>query len=264
MKKKVEKKKSVKNAVAVREKTEIKEIDVNPQSLIMAAIDRGVPIDVMEKLLAMRDRLNAERAESEFREAMSKFQSECPIIIKSTSVDYTTRSNSRVQYRYASLDVIISMVKEPLKNNGFSYRFTTEQTESSVMAICHSHHVGGHSESSSFIVPIDSESKMNAPQKVASALTYAKRYAFCDEFGILTGDQDDDAVPKHINIIPEKQPEIEPMTIEDACAKLRSVDSMRGLVSMAQIIKNSAKWNAEDQGTLNTVYKEMELKFKTK
>src|SRR3990167_3791525 len=34
---------------------------------------------------------------------------------------------------------------------------------------------------------------MNAAQKVASALTYAKRYAFCNAFGILTGDADDDA-----------------------------------------------------------------------
>jgi hypothetical protein len=34
---------------------------------------------------------------------------------------------------------------------------------------------------------------MNEPQRFASALTFAKRYAFCNAFGILTGDEDDNA-----------------------------------------------------------------------
>ena len=34
---------------------------------------------------------------------------------------------------------------------------------------------------------------MNAPQKYASAYTYASRYAFCAVTGILTGSEDDDA-----------------------------------------------------------------------
>jgi hypothetical protein len=50
----------------------------------------------------------------------------------------------------------------------------------------------GHSQESDFTVPIDEKAFMNAPQKVASALTFAKRYAFCNAFGILTGDEDND------------------------------------------------------------------------
>ena len=34
---------------------------------------------------------------------------------------------------------------------------------------------------------------MSAPQKFASAMTFAKRYAFCNAFGILTSDEDVDA-----------------------------------------------------------------------
>ena len=41
-------------------------------------------------------------------------------------------------------------------------------------------------------MPIDKDGFMNTPQKFASALTYAKRYAFCNAFGILTADEDDD------------------------------------------------------------------------
>jgi hypothetical protein len=35
----------------------------------------------------------------------------------------------------------------------------------------------------------------SANQDYASALTFAKRYAFCNAFGIMTGDADTDAVP---------------------------------------------------------------------
>jgi hypothetical protein len=57
---------------------------------------------------------------------------------------------------------------------------------------CIVHHVKGHAEASSFRAPVDSGAKMNEMQRSASSLTYAKRYAFQNAFGILTGDQDDD------------------------------------------------------------------------
>ena len=60
--------------------------------------------------------------------------------------------------------------------------------------ICEAHHVLGHTEETQLIVPIDFSSYMNEIQKVASAVTYGKRYAFCDAFGIMTGDEDDDSI----------------------------------------------------------------------
>ena len=54
-------------------------------------------------------------------------------------------------------------------------------------------HILGHSESSDFEVPIDTEGYMTAPQKYASALTFAKRYSLCNALGISTGDEDTDA-----------------------------------------------------------------------
>jgi len=63
------------------------------------------------------------------------------------------------------------------------------------------HHDAGHEEESSFSVPIDTESFMNAPQKVGSARTFAMRYAYCNAFGILTSDEDDDAGAIEINAV---------------------------------------------------------------
>ena len=161
---------------------------ISPEEMIMKAMDKGMTIDMLNKFLDLKERIQKDEAEKAFREAMSSFQASCPIIVKSNNVSYTG-----VNYNYASLDKIVEAVKDILGENNLSYTFTTQQTENSVTADCHVFHTAGHSELTSFTIPIDMASKMNAAQKVASALTYAKRYAFCNAFGILTGDVDDDA-----------------------------------------------------------------------
>lgn len=166
-------------------------VSVNPQDLISKAIENNVPIEQLEKLLAMRRELKAENAREAYFESLSKFQKECPVIKKTSIVN--EKNSDKVRYKYASLDTIVEQVKKPLKKHGFSYTIKTKQTDKSVTAICQAHHEFGHTEESEFEIPLDSSAYMNVSQRVASALTYAKRYAFCNAFGIMTGDPDDDA-----------------------------------------------------------------------
>ena len=162
---------------------------VDPELLLLKAIEKGLPVETMEKLLVMRRELRAEAAKDDYFIALSKFQKICPVIIKGRDV---YDKDGKLRYRFAPLDVIIDQVKDALEICGFSYIIKTQQTETTVKAICEAHHISGHSESTDFTVPIDPKAYMNAAQKVASALTYSKRYAFCDAFGILTGDEDID------------------------------------------------------------------------
>jgi hypothetical protein len=167
--------------------------NVDPGSLLARAIDKGVPLEQLERLLAMRSELKAEWAKEQFFKSLASFQRDCPTIIKSAKVDFTSKKGSRTRYRYAPLDVIVEAVKELLEKNGFSYTIKPSQTDNAVTSVCEAHHVDGHTESTSFTIPIDKEAYMNDAQKVASAMTYSKRYAFCNAFGIMTGDEDDDA-----------------------------------------------------------------------
>jgi hypothetical protein len=163
---------------------------VNPQALIARAIDKNLPIESMERLLAMRRELRAEWAREQYFKALAQFQRGCPTIGKGKRVD---DKSGRKRYSYAPLDQIVEEVKDLLADCGFSYSTAVRQTPDTVTAICDSHHRDGHSETTEFMVPIDHEAYMNEPQKVASALTYATRYAFRNAFGIMTGDDDDDA-----------------------------------------------------------------------
>ena len=161
---------------------------LNPETLIAKALESNVPVETLERLLAMRSELKAEQAQEAFNAAMSKFQSECPIIRKTREI----KVNGQVRSRYASLDDILEQVSPIMKECGLSYTVDTESKGNEVVIMFEVHHILGHSRLTRFTVPIEEVAYMNDAQKTASALTFGKRYAFQNAFGILTGDQDDD------------------------------------------------------------------------
>jgi len=170
----------------------IKHEEVNTESLIAKAIESNVPIETMERLLAMRTQLKEEAAREAFFDALARFQSEMPTIQKKKKV-YSKSGAHR--YSYAPLESIIEQVKEPLKNNGFSYTLKSSQNKSTneLTVICEAHHFCGHTEKTEVTVPVGNAEYMSPVQEIGAATTYAKRYSFCNAFGIMTGDEDTDA-----------------------------------------------------------------------
>jgi len=174
--------------------------DVNSvESFIMKAVETNLPIESLERLLAMRKEVKAEMSKEAFINAMSSFQAQCPIISKNKDVK---GKDGKVRYSYASLDSIVSQVKQALGANGLAYSTQVINEVGFITAVCQITHNLGHSESSSFRIPIGTEEYMTEPQKYASRLTFAKRYAFCNALGILTGEDDFDATDV------EKKPEV--------------------------------------------------------
>ncbi len=165
--------------------------EVNIEGLLQNAVDKGTPVETMERLLAMRTQLKQERARESYNRAMAAFQSECPTIVKTKEVK--TRSG-QVAYRYAPIESIVAQVKDLLQKHGFSYSTTMELKEAGVRVVCRVTHAEGHSEESPMEVPFGSKTDiMSQSQVAAAATTFAKRYSFCNAFGIMTGDDDTDA-----------------------------------------------------------------------
>jgi hypothetical protein len=166
------------------------------QGFISQAIEKGTPVETMEKLFALREKAKAEYAREEFMKAMASFQRDCPVIVKKKIV--TEKGGVGVRYKYAPLDDIVSQVKKPLADNLLSYDFDTveDQEKKTLEVICVITHALGHSKSSKFKIPIGAEAYMSDVQKYGARVTFAKRYAFCNALGILTGDEDTDAGDK--------------------------------------------------------------------
>jgi len=168
---------------------------ITPLRLIEMALSTNADIDKLEKLLELKERWDKEQARKSFIKSMSDFQSECPIIIKSTLGGLTREGT--VAYKFASLDQIVTETKELIHKNGFSFMMRTKTLETTVEVTCIVKHIDGHSEETTITLPLAAKTGvMSPPQVVAATLTYAKRYSFCNAFGIMTGEQDTDgAIP---------------------------------------------------------------------
>lgn len=158
-------------------------------ALLDRAVDKEVPVEALEKLIALHKDVKAELARDAFNEAMSAFQGDCPVIEKTKEA----RNGNRILYKFAGLDSIVNQVREHLTRNGLSYSMKVETKKDSVKVTCVAKHVAGHTEQSSFDIPLATKTgMMSAPQQFAATATFAKRYAFLDVFGIMTGDEDTD------------------------------------------------------------------------
>jgi hypothetical protein len=159
----------------------------------------------MERLLVIRRELKAEWAKEQYDRAMSEFQAECPIIKKTKGV---RTDEGKVAYKYAPLEAIVDQVKELLSKHGFSYGVNQPESKQGYIKVAFTvKHKSGHSEVSSVELPLGNKTRiMSQTQVEAAALTFAKRYAFCNAFGILTGDEDTDANSDTQNSSPSTQP----------------------------------------------------------
>src|SRR5687768_1312205 len=177
-----------------KQETVIMAVRHDAEALIAKAIDKHVPVETMERLLMMRRELKAEWAKEEFDKAMSAFQAECPIIKKTKGVKTGTGD---IAYKYAPLDSIVEQVKDILSTHGFSYSVNQPVAKPGYIKVALTvKHKSGHSEVTCVELPLGNKTRiMSQTQVEAATLTFAKRYAFCNAFGILTGDEDTDAKP---------------------------------------------------------------------
>jgi len=160
-------------------------------SLLSQAIAAGASIDTLERLMVLRKEMLAEDAKIAFNKAMSDFQSECPVIQKTKGVK---TKDGRTAYKYAPIESIVAQVKDIIQKHGFRYTTTMELHEEKVKALCRVVHELGHEEVSEMEVPLGTKTQiMSDSQVVAAASTFAKRYAFLNAFGIMTGDEDNDS-----------------------------------------------------------------------
>lgn len=158
-----------------------------PNALIKLAIDKNVDIDKLEKLMQMQERWQANEAHKQFLEAMSKFQNECPPLMKSKKVAF-----GNTKYNYAPLGEIFATIKDKLRQCGLSYRWEMNDENGSILCTCIISHTSGHSEKTTMSANKDSSGGKNEIQQRGSTITYLQRYTLIGALGISTADEDND------------------------------------------------------------------------
>lgn len=228
-------------------------VRLDAEQLIAKAIDKNLPVEALERLLAMRERLKAECAREAFHAALSEFQASCPVIPKDCTAKVVSDKGTYT-YHYADLATIGRTIGPLLKGCRLSFRFDTEFQDNPPALIVRAiiSHAEGHSEVSEFRSPIDGKARMNVIQQSGSALTYGKRYALCNALGILTGEDDNDGrgqrppadKPRPPQTAPP--PKAPPATINKSQVQRLSA-TIRNLGLDAGRVRDwcKAKWNVE-------------------
>jgi len=162
------------------------------ETILMAAVEKGSNVETLERLVALKERYDKQIAERSFNEAMSKFQSSCPVIGKKTEAKDAT--SGKVYFKYAALEDVIPLIQKPLAESELSYSFDGEFTEDNkVKIICTVKHILGHSRTATFMAPVDpGTQRMNSIQKVNSSVSYGRRISLFMALGLVAAGEDDD------------------------------------------------------------------------
>jgi hypothetical protein len=143
-----------------------------------------VPVEKLERLLAMQERILDRNAEAAFNAAFAEMQAELPTIRENAKADKT---------KYAPLEDIIAVVRPILKKFGFAISHRSEWPDKgTVKVVGILTHRDGHSRQSEFLSGADNSGSKNAIQGLGSAVAYGRRYTTKDLLCIVTSDEDDD------------------------------------------------------------------------
>ena len=198
------------------EETGLVPVEQTPNQILALAVSRDADPSVIEKMMDLQERLEANDAKKEYVKAMTAFKQAAPAVLgKDGAVDFST-SKGRTHYKYATLGGIVLKTTALMGKHGLSVSWSTDQHEDgSVTVTCHITHVHGHSESVTLTAPPDDSGNKNKIQQIGSTVTYLQRYTFLAVVGFATADQDDDGQASGKRPDPPRQPAPKPKPAEE-------------------------------------------------
>ena len=182
---------------------------VTPAQMLQIAIEKGADLEVMQRLMDLQDRWEANEARKAFVAAKAAFKAEPIKIAKNKRVRYSTGKGD-TEYDHATLDHVANAVGPNLAKHSLTYSWKTEQGDGGVIRVtCILTHVLGHSEQVTLSGSPDQSGGKNNIQAVGSTVTYLQRYTLLSILGMATTEQDDDGqAASRDPISPEQKDEL--------------------------------------------------------
>lgn len=204
----------------------------DPESILRYAIDKNANVEVIERMMVVRDKLKAEHAQAEFDMAMEAFQAECPVILKNVGVK--DNSGHRA-YSYAPIEDVEVQIRPVCKKHGFTHKFPKMILgEGTVTAFCEVKHRAGHRELTEVTYRVAAGTRMMSTTQVDAATeTFAKRRALCNAYGLVLAGEDLDgrtaAREKPQGPSSLRGEKAAAPTVDDVALKKKLVDLTRGV-----------------------------------
>lgn len=187
-------------------------------ALLQLAVERGMPAAELTQLLTLHERIEDRNARKLFIAELAAAKAEFPSIIHSKKASFKTSSGHDVKYSYTELDELARVIDPILTKHGFSYGWNQTFEKGMVTTTCTLEHEAGHSKSSSFTVPAESNSAASPQQKIGIADTYAARRSLIGVIGLTTADKD----PRPAEIDPKPVSEDQATEVSDLITEVRA------------------------------------------
>jgi hypothetical protein len=160
-----------------------------PADLLRMAIERGVDVSSLEKLMDMNFRFEAAQAKRQSDEAMCGFKAEESLkIIKSRTVKVEGKNGGGYEYKFPPLAECCEIIVPLLSKHCISHRWDVQQTEVMISVTCILTHVSGHVEECTISGPPDLTGGKNQVQAIASTISYLERYTLLAVTGLAASD----------------------------------------------------------------------------
>ena len=167
---------------------------ITPMAMLSHAVANGASVEVLEKLMALQERWEANNARKAFDFAIAAAKAEIPVINKNRHVGFDSKKAgaARTDYRHEDLAEIARTVSPILGKHGLSYRFRTDaQPNQPVSVTCMLSHEAGHSEQNTLCAGRDDSGNKNSIQAIGSTVTYLQRYTLKAALGLASSYDDD-------------------------------------------------------------------------
>jgi hypothetical protein len=153
--------------------------------------DQSVPIERVEKAMALIERQKATEAKAAWTIAMAQAQQEMTAISRDSS-------NPQTKSRYASLAALDGAIRPIYSKHGLAPTFDTKPSlmgETWIKIICEVSHVGGHAKEYTLDMPADGKGAkggdvMTRTHATMSAVTYGRRGLLKMVFNLAETDDD--------------------------------------------------------------------------
>jgi ERF superfamily len=179
---------------------------------------------VLEKLIALQERMENNQARRAFDAAIAEAKTELPPIPKN--------KDGHGGRRYASMDAIARAVDPVITHYGLSYRFRSTEAAGRITVFCRISHRDGYFEENSLSAPIDTGPGRNPIQAIGSTLTYLQRYSIIQALGLAVTDEDSDDDGESYGEVPQRL--VQQPAKNGNGNRREYADFVRGLFSMTR------------------------------
>lgn len=162
---------------------------MDPAALLQIAVQRGDNIEVLTKLMDLKDRFDAKMALEAFNAAFAAFKAENVQVLRNKIISDGPLKGKK----HAELSDVCEAATEAMSKHGLSTSWRVVQDDRDWIKIaCKVRHAAGHSEETEFGGPIDTGPGRNAIQARKSSCTYLERITMLLALGLAEYDADDD------------------------------------------------------------------------